>query len=115
MSYLSFSSIGQSDDDALPAVSPHSLFEERKIINRASGGGTVIEDREPSDTPVPAAPAEPVTTTTTTAMPPVHFPIMPKHSAAERIFGVEYPVAFLLVVSNVITLLICMLLILIAG
>ncbi len=111
MSYLSFSSIGQSDD-APQAVSPHSLFAERKIINRASGGGTVIEDREPSDTPVHAAPAERVTPT---AMPPVHFPIMPKHSAAERIFGVEYPVAFLLVVSNVITLLLCMLLILIAG
>jgi hypothetical protein len=108
MSYLSFSSIGQSDD-ALPAVSPHSLFAERKIINRASGGGTVIEDREPSDTPVHAAPAERVAPT---AMPPVH---LPKHSAAERIFGVEYPVAFLLVVSNVITLLLCMLLILIAG
>ncbi len=109
MSYLSFSSIGQSDDP-LPAVSPHSLFEERKIINRASGGGTAIEERVPQEPA--AAPAEhPVVAATT--MPPVHFPL-PAFSA-ERIFGVEYPVAFLLVVSNVITLLVCMLLILIAG
>ena len=108
MSSLSFSSIGQSED-ALPAVSPHSLFEERKIINRASGGGTVIEDRAPA---AAASHAEPPRTPAT-GMPPVHFP-SPKLSA-ERIFGVEYPVAFLLAVSNVITLLICILLILIAG
>ena len=101
MSYLSFSSIGQSDDPQ-PAVSPLSLFEERKIINRASGGGTVIEERPPTPAP-PAA-----------RLPPVDFLAIPKLSS-ERIFGVEYPVAFLLVLSNVITLLICMLLILIAG
>ena len=101
---LSFSAIGQSDDPA-PASSPHSLFEERKIINRASGGGTVIEDRvQKADPPVVVAPG---------TMPPVHFPV-PRLSV-DRILGVEYPVAFLLVVSNAVTLLICMLLIIIAG
>lgn len=107
MSYLAFSNIGQSDDPP-PAVSPHSLFAERKITNRGSGGGTVIEDRAPAQ----AREGGSATTVPPPPLPPVYFPPV---ISADRVFGVEYPVAFLLVVSNVITLLLCMLLIIIAG
>ncbi len=100
-SSLSFSSVGFADEP-LPALSPQSLFDERKVVNRnSSGGGAIVESR---DAPVGTQPPIP---------PPVYFPQLPSQ-IKPRIFGIDAHVALAILASNFATVIVCALLILLA-
>ncbi len=108
---LSFTSIGQ-ESDPLPALSPQSLFDERKVVNRnAGGGGALVEARDAAGAAGAAgtqSPREP-------PLPPLYFPPTTLASAAPRILGVEPSIALLVIASNVATLVICLLLIILTA
>jgi hypothetical protein len=116
---LSFSTIG-ADDAQLPALSAQSLYDEGKVVNRnAGGGGALVEERAQNQSQNQSQSQNQNQNQTQSqdqsqrAMPPVYFPAT--QPPRGDVLGVAYPVAFLVLASNIITLLISILLILVMS